>query len=349
MKGGAGVVLFCFLNVFISGAVPPPSAEAGRTDTVRVTIIGDVMMHARQLDYDCSTFLLDLRPALEKADIAVANMEFSLGGEPYSGYPAFSAPDSYAQYVSDCGVDVFLLANNHVLDRGMKGLERTLGVYEDGLMPFTGIDLDARSAGDPLIVSCSGLSFAFVNCTYGSNNPAGGRFPRPTPVDEKVLERSFAKAKEQNADFIIALPHWGEEYTLRHNAYQERWAEWMVSMGADAIVGAHPHVVQDTTSIGGVPVIYSVGNAVSNMSARDTRLGLAVTLSFEVNGVTGEKRQLPPMLDFIWCTLPGKLTDGYASIFVRKWLGRREDWKDRSDYDNMAATLSRVKQKTGIK
>lgn len=101
----------------------------GQPDTLTIVLIGDVMMHARQLDYDCRTFLEPIRSRLEAADIAIANMEFTLAGAPYSGYPAFSAPDAYADYVADCGVDVFLMANNHILDKGRTGLQRTMGKY----------------------------------------------------------------------------------------------------------------------------------------------------------------------------------------------------------------------------
>ena len=52
----------------------------------------------------------------------------------------------------------------------------------------------------------------------------------------------------------------------------------MIGHGADAIIGAHPHVIQDIQEIEGVPVFYSIGNAVSNMSATNTQMELMVTL-----------------------------------------------------------------------
>ena len=58
-----------------------------------ICIIGDVMMHTRQLQYDHSLFLEDLKPLLSDADLAIANAEFTLAGPPFTGYPAFSAPD----------------------------------------------------------------------------------------------------------------------------------------------------------------------------------------------------------------------------------------------------------------
>ena len=111
----------------------------------------------------------------------------------------------------------------------------------------------------------------------------------------------------------------------------------------------HPHVVQDTTHIQGVPVIYSLGNAISNMSIINSRLGLAVTLRFVSDPLTQEKRMLEPELRFLWCTLPERLLpDSYASLFVKEWASRRSDWLNPSDFDNMISTWKRVKDTCGI-
>ena len=321
--------------------VPPARPLPLCADTFRVHIIGDVMMHSRQLEYDCSSFLEDLKDDMGGADLSVANMEFTLAGEPYSGYPSFSAPDSYPEYVAGLGADVFLLANNHILDKGPSGLDRTLERYEmlrDSLgTHFTGI------GGAPLLVHRKGYSIAFINFTYGTN---ARRDRRVNYLDSTAVESAFRNARELGADFIVALPHWGDEYELRHNRSQENWARKFVELGADAVVGCHPHVVQDTTHIGGVPVIYSVGNAVSNMSAPNTRLELAVTLTFVCEN--GVKRQLEPELEFLWCTLPGTLTPGYATIKIKKWASRKDDWLIERDYFEMVTTLERVLGATGI-
>ena len=73
----------------------------GEADTLTLTVIGDIMLHSRQMEYPYGPFLAGVAPRLRKADFAIGNMEFTLGGEPYSGYPAFSAPDSYAEYAAE--------------------------------------------------------------------------------------------------------------------------------------------------------------------------------------------------------------------------------------------------------
>lgn len=335
--------------------VPFPKPVRTTPDTVSVYIIGDVMMHSKQFPRDHKLFFKNIANHMREADIAMANMEYTLAGPPYSGYPSFSSPEYIADYMADdCGCDVFLTANNHVLDKGSKGLERTLKIFselgETFGIEYTGcaLDQEERDRNYPLMLNCRGIRFAIINCTYGNNMGPDAEWPKVNNLKEGEVHEAFVKAKENGADFIIAIPHWGVEYQLRHSDWQARWANRLVDEGADVIVGGHPHVVQDSTHIKGVPVFYSLGNAVSNMSIINSRLELAVTLRFVNDPVSGEKKMLEPQVDYMWCTLPGMLTDSYATIYVKEWANRRDDWLTPSDFDNMIETWRRVKAATGI-
>lgn len=312
-------------------------------DTVKVRVIGDVMLHKGQLEaaavpggFSFSPFLDKIAPDLTSADLAVANMEFSLGGKPYSGYPCFSAPDEYASYVLSCGVDVFLTANNHIMDRGRRGLERTREVYSR--MPVT------ATWKNPSFVRARGVRLAFVNCSYGTNNPqtdVPDSLRVPLMRDRAAMLDAIASARADGADFVIAFPHWGEEYVLEHNASQREYAEFLCKAGVDAIVGAHPHCVQDFEYIGDVPVFYSLGNAVSNMSAANTQLELMVTLRF-VSGTDFTLRMIEPEYEWLWCSRPGGYCDSYCVLKVKEMMGRRSEWKNPSDYDKMISTYERI-------
>ena len=351
MRKTLAILLALFLASFQAPAqlfYPMPKARPlyASADTVSLFIIGDVMMHAKQLEHDCEYFLRYITPQMQRATWCIANLEFPLAGEPYTGYPAFSTPDWYPEYIARCGTDVFLLANNHVLDKGSAGFRRTLKVYDrqaDSLgIRYTGV------GRKPLLLQRKGISIALVNFTYGTNMGPDPGVPDVLRMRKEDVKASIDEARAAGADFIVALPHWGVEYELLHSTTQAQWASWLASQGCCAIIGAHPHVVQDSTHVKGVPVVYSMGNAVSNMSAINTRLELAVTLRFVVDNLTGEKKMLEPQLDWMWCTLPGMLTQSYATIFIKEWATRRSEWLNPSDYDNMMATLARVRAATGI-
>ncbi len=335
------------------GRLKPAMPLYGPPDTASVIVLGDIMLHSRQMEYDYQPFLENIRPLLESADLSIANMEFPLAGEPYTGYPAFSAPDEYAQYVKESGVDVFLAANNHILDKGDKGLERTCNKYlemeNNGEIRFTGISCDEsdNKSRYPLIINMRGTRIALLNFTYGTNGGSSRAWPKVNRMDTTDISAAISRAKEQKPDFIIALPHWGTEYSLKHSPRQEALAKWLVDKGVDVIIGAHPHVVQDSSDINGVPVFYSVGNAVSNMSAANTQLELAVKLQF-ARDINGDKSMLKPVVTYLWCSLPNRFCENYATIPVAEHIGKRSLWKSQADYDKMMNTYRRVKSETGV-
>ena len=350
-------------------SVPPARPLRQLPDTATILVMGDVMMHRDQISnaarpdgpYDFSTYLANIKPMIEKADLSIANMEFTLAGRPYTGYPCFSAPDGYEDYVASCGVDVFLTANNHILDKGKNGLERTLSRYSDmessGIVKHTGVsasDVDDRMRF-PLIVAVKGVRVALVNFTYGTNIKGDSDFPKVHLTDKKEIEAAVRRARRAGADFVIALPHWGTEYVLNHSSSQEALADWLAGIGCDAVIGAHPHVVQDCGlvsafsdgSLKKVPVVYSLGNIVSNMSATNTQVGMIASLRI-VTDEDGVKTMLPPRLTFTWCTRPGTLTDSYATVPVKDFIDKKELWKRPADHDNMVRSYLRVKSQTGI-
>ncbi len=338
-------------------------------DTVSVVILGDMMMHQDQINnartaedsFDFSNCFQKVEHLVKGADIAAANMEFTLAGKPYTGYPCFSAPDSYAESIAGSGVDIFLTANNHILDKGKEGIERTLEAYskmeEEGRVRHTGAAVSASddSLRFPLRIVVKGIRLAFINFTYGTNRGIPEAFPKVHRIDTAEISRAIKRAGESGADFIIALPHWGTEYSLRHSAAQDRLARWLAEKGCDAVIGAHPHVLQDTTTLvipngtgqRRVPVVYSLGNFISNMSAPDTQIGMMVTLRFTKDWL-GDRNMLEPRLTLTWCSRAGHLTRGYTTIPIKEYVGKRDLWRNPWDYDKMISSYERVKKETGI-
>lgn len=340
-----------------------------RPDTLTMVFVGDIMLHQKQIDnarergkaagkeFDFSRFFEKVGDRIAGADIAVGNLESPLTDPPYSGYPVFATPDAYAEYLADCGFDVILTANNHVLDKGKTGIDHTVSTLDrlerEGTVRYTGIAADAQqdTLRNPLMLKWKGIRVALVNTTYGTNTGMDAAWPKVRRNDRAETKAAIERARRRGAHLVIALPHWGEEYQLRHNEAQRDFARFLARSGADIIIGAHPHVVQDMEYIEvdgrSVPCYYSLGNAVSNMSATNTRIELMIHLKI-VRLRDGSVTMLPPEAEYLWCTLPGRLTDSYATIAVREWLGRRNEWLEPADYDNMVATYQRVKAATGV-
>ena len=105
------------------------TTDSLQTDTLSLLFAGDLMQHQGQINaartatggYDYSSYFEYVKDEIQSADFAIANLEVTLGGKPYKGYPAFSAPDEYLTAIHNAGFNVLITANNHSLDRGRKG------------------------------------------------------------------------------------------------------------------------------------------------------------------------------------------------------------------------------------
>ena len=323
-------------------------------DTLSILFMGDVMQHRQQLhsalipgtdstlssSYDYSSYFAHVQHFIDEADFTVANMEFCLGGPPYTGYPSFSAPEALAEEAAEAGIDLFLCANNHICDKGRRGLVSSLEKYEKIGVPVTGVYRDSLDEleHNPYIAELGGVRVAFINFTYGTN---GIRVPEPFIVnmmDKEKVREAFVMAREKEADIIIALPHWGQEYTTVPDSRQREWAEFLLECGADAVIGSHPHVVQPVE----FPVAYSMGNFISNMSLRNTELGLMMILRIAVTSY-GDSYVAGLEAVPVWCSRPGGYGDGYTVLPVREFLNRKEEFRSSYNYGKMKDTYNRLK------
>ena len=277
-------------------------------DTATLIFFGDAMQHKMQLtraitlgtkenpyNYDdCFTLVT---PALKDADYSIVNLELPLGGgKDYSGYPMFSAPDSYAKALQDAGFDLFLTSNNHCLDRKDKGLRRTLDVLDSMKVDHIGTyrNLEERTKLVPFIKEINGMKVGFLNYTYGTNGIKATNGAEVAYIDRNKIKEEIEATRKAGAEIIVAMPHWGVEYVLNENESQRSLANFMMNEGVDIIIGGHPHVVQPmkvvTDPITGRRslVVYSLGNFISNMTKANTRGGALVRVVIERDPNTGE-------------------------------------------------------------
>ena len=289
--------IFALLFLFTT-----PSYCFSQSDFGKITLLfaGDLMQHQAQINaarqsngkYNYSDCFALVKNEISSADIAIANLEVTLGGKPYTGYPQFSAPDEYAVAIKEAGFDVLLTANNHCLDRRKKGLERTIHVLDSLHIPYAGTYLTpkARTKYYPLLLEKNGFRIILLNYTYGTN---GIEVQTPNIVnyiDKEIISEDIKKARSMYPDIIIACMHWGVEYRQRPERQERQLAEWLIEQGVHHVIGSHPHVLQpmellnNTHSPQKHVVVYSLGNYISNMSALHTDGGAMVKLEFQKIG-----------------------------------------------------------------
>lgn len=257
------------------------------------------MQHQAQLDrakeiggnsYDYSGCFTYIAPEVTSADYAVCNLEVPLGGGPsYTGYPCFSAPDSYAKALKDAGFDLFLTANNHCLDRRDRAARRTLTALDSLGVDHIGTFHDAadREKLVPFIKNINGFKIGFLNYTYGTNGIPPQDGVEIALIDRDRMACEIRETRDAGAEIVVVMVHWGVEYVLLQNRNQEELADFLVDQGVDLVIGGHPHVVQPMKVVRNekegkdVLVVYSLGNLISNMKTADTRGGALVRARIE--------------------------------------------------------------------
>lgn len=283
-----------------SGSAEPQndSGSAVQEEAVELSIlcVGDIMAHSPNIKaaYDSATGTYDFSDNYEyvtdyiaAADLALCNMETTFQGTAPRGYPTFNSPDELAAAVKGAGFDIAITSNNHMMDSGFDGMQRTLEVLRSqGL-----ITVGSRYEGEDsyAMTEVNGINIGIVAYTYETTGAGdSGVTINGTRISEESqkLINSFnynelesgdydrinddiAAARSAGADIVICYLHWGNEYQREPDSNQLEMAQRVADMGADMIFASHPHVLQKIdvlTSADGknVPVFYSMGNFISN-------------------------------------------------------------------------------------
>lgn len=234
-----------------------------------ITCVGDIMAHTTQLTaqydsatdtYDFSNNYIYVKDYISKADLALCNVETTFRGGTPTGYPAFNSPDSLASAIADAGFDVAITANNHMMDTGFDGMQRTLEVLRNAGLVTTGSRYEGEKNYN--IVDVKGVKTAVVAYTYETPMVNGRRTINGNGLsdqakalinsfsyssldqDLEVLKQSIEDARADGAQLVIAYLHWGEEYQRSPNDWQQTIAAKVAGFGADVIFASHPHVLQ---------------------------------------------------------------------------------------------------------
>jgi len=221
---------------------------------------------------------------LQSADMVVANLEGPITTRPSLsvgtaiGGPnntRFTFPTTTASLLARHGVKVVSIANNHAHDFGREGVESTMEYLDAAGVGHFGDPLGERvhtqTVGD--------VPLAFIGYNEFQSLEDGEWFGSTTTADRVRQMRA--------AGYLpIVFAHWGQEYVAA-NAEQKRLARAWIDAGAEMVVGAHPHVVQEHEVYGGKHIYYSLGNFVFDQYfSDDVRNGLMLRVTFDGKGLT---------------------------------------------------------------
>ena len=328
---------------------------------VSFLFMGDIMGHGPQIksawqenkkQYEYSEVFNPLEDIISSVDFAIGNLEVTLAGKPFKGYPQFSSPDELAVAFKNSGIDVLVTANNHSCDRKNKGIVRTLDVLDSLKILHTGTfkDVKNREKNNLLVLSKEGIKVGLLNYTYGTN---GLPFSDPVYVnlvDSVLIKKDVINAKNKDLDKLIVFVHWGYEYKDFPNSYQKKYNRFFQDLGVDVVIGSHPHVIQPMVyskeNNHEFLTVFSLGNFVSNQRAERKDGGAMFRLSFQKtdNNIQISRKEYIPVwvhkymekekyhFQILPCARP---------IYNEKYFSNKEDFQKMKTFlDNTRAHLN---------
>jgi len=302
-------LLFCLLFIWLhfvecksEWKAVPAASQPDSLVTIRFSVIGDLMCHTPQYlyaktgedTYDFNSTFREVKKYFAKSDFLLANFETVLGGKgkEYSGYPMFNTPDAFAVAVKNAGFNLLSTANNHAFDQGEKGVLRTIDILNKYGLNYNGTFSTNRDRDSIRIFNVKGIKIAFLAYSYGTN---GNPVPKNKPylinlIDFNLIKKDIAEARKLGTDLVIVHYHFGIEYQREPVQAQKDIVDKTIKLGADIIIGGHPHVIEPVNYYKTVNgkldtgfVAYSMGNFVSNQQKRYTDVGLVLSLSLTKN------------------------------------------------------------------
>ena len=218
---------------------------------------GSFAAYASQLGGDYSYFLKNVAPVFAEDDLTIVNFEGTLSnqGTRQDKQFAFRGKPEYVQVLTTSSVEAANLANNHSADYGDVSLTDTIKyLNEAGISNFIGTNTAMREI--------NGISVGLVGINALNEEEAG------------KLEKAIGSVKSLGAQLVIVSMHWGEEKATAPNEQQIELAHKAVDLGADLVIGTHPHVLQGIEKYNGRYIAYSLGNFCfggnNNPSDKDT-------------------------------------------------------------------------------
>lgn len=249
-------------------------------------LIGGDMMFGRFVAYK---FLKD---GLEKifsnfgervfwgTDASIANLEGPISDKPVFGDAkpdnlVFNFPPQTIRALRFLRINGVSIANNHTYNQSAKGLETTKQLLEKAEIKWAGNPNGVHDTDDTEIMEIQGEKLTLKIIAINA-------LPRKIPDIVPLIK----KLKIDQKSRVLVFPHWGVEYAERHSAQQERLAHAWIDAGADIVVGAHPHVVQNIESYKNKPIVYSMGNFVfDQFFSKKTQQGILVAGRFTNEGL----------------------------------------------------------------
>lgn len=260
---------------------------------MRILITGDFCpINRADINLSASKDLLceDFQELLKQTDLNITNLECPLTNNSdaiIKTGPALIAKPNNVKLLSQMGINLVTLANNHIMDYGGKGLKDTLEILTENNIDHVGAG-NIEDVIDVVYKSKEDFTVAIINVCENEWSTDEREGYKANGFSEISMFYSIKKAKEK-ADRVIVIHHGGHEMYNLPSPRLKKTLRFFVDCGADAIVNHHTHCIGGMEIYKKAPIFYSLGNFVfDNPTQRNSiwNYGMAVTLKCRKKGIS---------------------------------------------------------------
>lgn len=326
---------------------------------IQMSAVGDILCSNEMLEdaydentktYDFSHMFNNVSGFINDADIIMGTMETGIIEGKYDDK---KAPIEFARAVKDSGVNLVTISHNHSLDNGVDGLKETRDNLED--IGFTVIGDKIENSNAVIVKEVKNTKIAFLTYTCFLDNE------KNISDDEKKCVNIYSKsqvksdieyAKENGAEYICTMIHWGDAITQQVTKEQKDIANFLVGEGVNLIIGSHPSVVQPmevrkNDDGDNVFIAYSIGTYISTLSAEEARTELVLNIELRKSGK--DNKVYLNKVDYtpIYMLDNGKNAFNRFKLIDMKnvatiYAGGNHDIVSRQTYDKLVSGLNRL-------
>ncbi len=267
---------------------------------IKMSAVGDILCSEDMINdayneetkmYDFSNMFRRVSGYINEADIVMGTMETGITSGKYN---ETNAPIEFAQAVKDSGVNLVTISHNHSLDNGVAGLSETKENLEKIGYTVVGDKLDASNAVAFREVKNTKIAFLTYTCMLDNEKSLSNEEKNCINIySEEQAKEDIKYAKENNAEYICVIIHWGDAISDTVNEEQKEIADFLVKNGVDLILGSHPSVVQPmevrkNAEGENVFIAYSIGTYISTLSSEEAKTELVLNIELRKNGENGK-------------------------------------------------------------
>ncbi|MFC5651989.1 CapA family protein [Paenibacillus solisilvae] len=336
------------------------SMEFKLAATGDILMIGPLLMSAKQSNENNFAFesiFHNVAPLFKEADLVIGNLETPLAGReahytqanPRTGFSMFNCPDELASALKESGFHVLTTANNHCMDRGTKGLARTLQVLDEHGLAHTGTYASDPGDENHLILDIKGIQVGIASYSKGTNK-------NPLPSDIRWMVNQIDPANHRKTadhirrlaskvDVVVVCLHIGKECRHVPLTQSRRLVNLLLASGAHIILGHHPHVIQPAfITKDNRFAIYSLGNFISTRLYRNPATNCGVIAQLTVKKETDGKVTVESSFTPTWSTRL-KTASGvkYRILQIHQTLLNPEPGQSPSDRKLMRKVWKQIK------